>query len=48
MIAQLLNTTIVVLLVALVALPAAMALFKTSRVRLARRRSERARRNDDA
>ena len=46
MIAQVLNTTIVVLLVALVALPAVMFLVKTSRVRLERRRLERARRND--
>ena len=43
MIAQVLDTAIIGLLVALVALPAAMALIKTTRVRLARRRSARAR-----
>ena len=48
MIAEVLNTAIIVLLVALVALPATMALIKTSRVRLARRRLDRARREDPA
>ena len=43
MIAQFLDTAIIGLLVALVALPATMALIKTTRVRLARRRSARAR-----
>ena len=48
MIAQFLNTAIVGLLVALVALPATMLLVKTTRERLARRRLELARQNEHA